>query len=61
MTTTADAPSEICEALPAVMDPSRLNAGRKPASDFGCGARPDPLVGLDDERVTPCAEGPPPG
>ena len=35
MTTTAEAPSEICEALPAVIEPSRANAGRKPPNDSG--------------------------
>ena len=33
MTTTAQAPSEICEAEPAVMVPSLLNAGRSLPSD----------------------------
>ena len=33
MTTVAAAPSEICEALPAVMVPSFANAGRRPPSD----------------------------
>ena len=33
ITTTAQAPSEICEAEPAVMVPSLLNAGRSLPSD----------------------------
>ena len=33
MTTVAAAPSEICDALPAVIVPSLANAGRRPPSD----------------------------
>jgi len=35
VTTTAQAPSEICEALPAVIVPSARNAGLRPASFSG--------------------------
>ena len=35
ITTTAAAPSEICDALPAVTVPSPVNAGRRPASVAG--------------------------
>ena len=32
MSTTAEAPSEICDELPAVIDPPCAKAGRRPAS-----------------------------
>ncbi len=51
ITTTAQAPSEIGEAVPAVMVPSLRNAGRSLASDFRRGVRPDALVVADHDRV----------
>ena len=44
-------PSEICEALPAVIVPSLANAGAELAEALGGRARPDALVGVDDDRV----------
>jgi hypothetical protein len=51
MTTTAQAPSEICEAEPAVIVPSLAKAGRRLASDSVVVVRADALVGLELDRV----------
>ena len=51
ITTTAAAPSEICDADPAVTVPSAANAGRSFASDCRGGALPDTLVVGDHDRV----------
>ena len=51
ITTTAAAPSEICEADPAVTVPSAENAGRSLPSDCRGGARPHALVLGDRDRV----------
>ena len=48
---TAAPPSEICEALPAVMLPALSNAGRRPAERLGGGVAADALVGVEDHRV----------
>ena len=44
ITTTAQAPSEICEAEPAVIVPSLQNAGRRPDERLGGGVAADALV-----------------
>ena len=51
MTTTAAAPSEICEALPAVIVPSAVNAGRSAASDSGVVSGRIPSSRANDDRV----------
>ena len=51
VTTTAAAPSEICEALPAVTVPSGVNAGRSFASSSTVGVAADPLVSLEDHGI----------
>ena len=51
MTTTAAPPSEICEALPAVMVPSLVKAGFSAPSDSAVVPGPHPLVRVDEERV----------
>ena len=51
ITTVAAAPSEICDALPAVMVPSLANAGRRLAERLGGGAGTHALVGVDEDRV----------
>ena len=51
MTTTAAPPSEIWQALPAVMVPSLSKAGRSAPSDSAVVAGPHALVGVDHERV----------
>ena len=50
MRTTAEAPSEICDELPAVIDPPSANAGRRPAEGLDRRIGPDPLVLRQDER-----------
>ena len=51
MSTTADAPSEICDELPAVIEPPSANAGAqaREALDGRVGA--DALVLRHDDRV----------
>ena len=49
ITTTADAPSLVCEELPAVTVPSARNAGRSLAS--ACGRRVAPRSFVDRERI----------
>ena len=49
ITTTAAAPSEICDEVPAVMVPSLRKAGRSLPSDLDGGVGPDALVGVDDD------------
>ena len=51
MTTTAHAPSEICDAEPAVIVPSCENAGRSLPERLDGGVRADALVLADDDRV----------
>ena len=48
-TTSAAAPSEICEALPAVTVPSSRNAARRLPSDSAGRTGPHPLVVLDED------------
>ena len=52
ITTTAAAPSEICDADPAVTVPSAENAGRSLASDAAVVPSPHTLVVGDRDRVT---------
>ena len=52
MTTTAAPPSEICDALPAVMVPSFSNAGCRLPSDSVVVPGADALVLFDEHRVT---------
>ena len=51
ITMTAAAPSEICDALPAVIVPSFENAGRRAAERLGGGAGAHAFVGVDHDRV----------
>ncbi len=51
ITTTAAAPSEICEAEPAVMVPSLRNAGRSPPRGLRGGVGADALVLGELDRV----------
>ena len=51
MMSTADAPSEICDELPAVTVPSALKAGLSLAERLGGGARADALVLRDSSSV----------
>ena len=51
ITTTAAAPSEICEAEPAVMVPSLANAGRSLASALDGGVAAHALVVAEHDRV----------
>ena len=53
ITTTAQAPSEICDAEPAVIVPSLENAGRSLAERLGGGVAADALVLGDHDRVAP--------
>ena len=48
MISTADAPSVICEELPAVTFPSSLNAGFRLASAATDGVRANPLIGAHE-------------
>ena len=50
-TITAAPPSEICEALPAVMLPALSKAGRSAARRLDGGVATDALVGVEDHRV----------
>ena len=49
---TAEPPSEICEALPAVMLPALSNAGRSAPRRLDGGGRSHAFVLADDDRVT---------
>ena len=51
ITTTAAAPSEICDALPAVMVPSFVERGTQLAERLDGGAGADAFVGVDHDRV----------
>ena len=51
ITTTAAAPSEICEDVPAVIVPSLAKAGRSLPSDSAVVSRADALVLAEDDRV----------
>ena len=51
VTTTAAAPSEICEALPAVIGPALLERGPQLRERLGRGVGADALVAGDDDRV----------
>ena len=51
MTMTAAPPSEICDALPAVIVPSFANAGRRPPSDSVVVPGRTPSSVVDDDRV----------
>ena len=48
---TAAPPSEICEALPAVMLPALSNAGRRPPSDSAVVSPRTPSSVSNDDRV----------
>ena len=48
---TAAPPSEICDALPAVIVPSFENAGRRPPSDSVVVPGRTPSSAVDDDRV----------
>ena len=61
ITTTAQAPSEICEAEPAVMVPSLSNAGRSLRQRLGGGVAADALVLRRPRPGRPCAAGSRPG
>ena len=51
ITTTAQAPSEICDADPAVIVPSSRERGAKPAQRLRRGVGADALVGVEDHRL----------
>ena len=57
ITTTAQAPSEIGEDVPAVIVPSAAKAGRSFASVSTVASRPYALVLGDDDRLAACAAG----
>ena len=50
-TTTAAAPSEICDALPAVTVPSAVNAGVERGQRLQAGVGPDPFVPIEDHGI----------
>ncbi len=51
MTTTAQAPSEICDADPAVIVPSGGERGAQAGQRLGGGVGADALVGVEQHRV----------
>ena len=57
MTTTAAAPSEICEADPAVIVPSLAERRAQPAQRLGGGVAADALVRGERRSGRPCAAG----